>query len=477
MAGGPLTSLFAILIIRSGLLSHGAPEVVDSTTSQERAEVAATPAPLPYIEDDGPSSVAKVVSDLSFRALPPPPAPGEPSMETAAKPGAAGTRSTSRHATSETAAGSAQRANAAQVGVFHVVRPGEKIQDIAARYGVSTDLLLTANLIPAEVPTADVGQRIWVPNGRRELAAQPLLIRIRDGETWAIVAHQLHLPETALHRWNPGLQRALRDGDTLRCWLEREELHALRARRFSRGEVVLAAATTPREATPHVEDRGHQGAYRGEVASANNDPAPVGKRRRGSESIGRTNRGRLVRGVSLRDDDPAFLLVRPSEAWATDYVAKTLVSALHRFQQSSRYGRPIAIASISQERGGKLKPHRSHQSGRDVDIRLPSKDKDRPLAYKPNHRGEVDWDVAWILVRSLLQTNRIKYVFLERSGQRMLYRAARRAGLTDKQASDWFQYSPSGDRRKTIVRHADGHIGHIHVRFRCATHDTRCEER
>lgn len=480
MAGRPLTSLFAILIIRSGPLSgalfQGAPAVEDSTAPQEHAVVAATLTPLPRLEDGAVPSSANVVSEFSVHALPPPPPLGEPSME-AAPPDTTATRSNSRNAAPETAAGSEPRAAATQAGVFHVVMPGESIQDIAARYGVATQLLLTVNRISPELPKVDAGRRIWVPKGRRELAAQPLLIRIRVGETWASVAHQLQLNESALRDWNPGLQRALKDGDTLRCWLEREELHALRARRFSRGEVILTAAATPHEASPQVNEPEHQQTYREEIASANNDLALVAKRRRGSESVGRTNRGRLVRGVSLRDDDPAFLLVRPSEAWATDYVAKSLVSALHRFQRISRYRRPIAIASISQQRGGKLKPHRSHQSGRDADIRLPARDKDRPLAYKPNHRGEIDWDVAWMLVRSLLKTERVKYVFLERSGQRMLYRAARRAGLTDRQAAQWFQYSPSGDRRKTIIRHADGHIGHIHVRFLCAPHDTRCEER
>ena len=360
----------------------------------------------------------------------------------------------------------------------HIARPGETVKDIGARYDVSLEELAAANDRPSTTWQIESGQRVWVPTTRRDLVPHMLIIRIRDGETWAGLADRLQVTSRALQRWNPEMRGALGGGDTIRCWLERDQLQALRERRFNRGDLRAAQAPTPRQeaSSPNVP-REVMAAYNDATTHANSSPASMTRSRRKSESVGRTNRGRLVRGVPLPPRDPAFLLVRPSEAWATDYVANALVSALHRFQKSSRYGRPIAIASLSRQHGGRLKPHRSHQSGRDVDVRLPVKDRTRPVAYKPSHRAEIDWDVAWILVRELLETDHLKYVFLARSGQRMLYRAARRAGLTEAQADVWFQYSPNGDRHKTIIRHADGHVGHIHVRFLCAGHDTRCEDR
>ena len=96
---------------------------------------------------------------------------------------------------------------------------------------------------------------------------------------------------------------------------------------------------------------------------------------------------------------------------------------------------------------------------------------------KASHRAEIDWDAAWILVRELLETGEVRYIFLERSGQQKLRRAARRAGTSATQLDAWIQYHPEGDRRAAIVRHAKGHVGHIHVRFRCARAERRCEER
>ena len=112
-----------------------------------------------------------------------------------------------------------------------------------------------------------------------------------------------------------------------------------------------------------------------------------------------------------------------------------------------------------------------------MDIRLPVRDKSRALTYKASHRAEIDWDAAWILVRELLETGEVRYIFLERSGQQKLRRAARRAGTSATQLDAWIQYHPEGDRRAAIVRHAKGHVGHIHVRFRCARAERRCEER
>ena len=410
MASAHLTSLFAILLIRSGALSTSSPATDESPEGQIEHAPCPRHLPSPPADIAPASAPADPGTDVARPRLPAPPLSGEPppTRDDAAqrRDAAPGTATTSGRPLS------ALSATSRRGTLAHIARPGETVKDIGARYDVSLEELAAANDRPSTTWQIESGQRVWVPTTRRDLVPHMLIIRIRDGETWAGLADRLQVTSRALQRWNPEMRGALGGGDTIRCWLERDQLQALRERRFNRGDLRAAQAPTPRQeaSSPNVP-REVMAAYNDATTHANSSPASMTRSLRKSESVGRTNRGRLVRGVPLPPRDPAFLLVRPSEAWATDYVANALVSALHRFQKSSRYGRPIAIASLSRQHGGRLKPHRSHQSGRDVDVRLPVKDRTRPVAYKPSHRAEIDWDVAWILVRELLETDHLKYVF------------------------------------------------------------------
>lgn len=329
--------------------------------------------------------------------------------------------------------------------------------------------------------------------------ARRVVFRSRAEETLTSLAAWLEIPRAQLAAWNPTLEiEALSTGTPVRAWLSPRELRELR-RRKRPGSVLRDAGLTREElqapSTSGTSDLPEQPAL---LASSTTDslPAPASavasssrtsssratslpqrRQQARSESVGATNRGRLVGAVQLPTPHPSFVLARPDEAWTTRHIAALLVDALDQFQRASSYGRPLAVASISRQRGGKLPPHRSHQSGRDVDIRLPVRDKSRALTYKASHRAEIDWDAAWILVRELLETGEVRYIFLERSGQQKLRRAARKAGAPEQQLDAWIQYHPEGDRRAAIVRHAKGHVGHIHVRFRCAEAERRCEER
>ena len=72
-------------------------------------------------------------------------------------------------------------------------------------------------------------------------------------------------------------------------------------------------------------------------------------------------------------------------------------------------------------------------------------------------------------------TGETQYIFLEQSGQQKLRQAALRAGFPHDKLNAWIQYHPEGRRKNAIVRHAKGHVGHIHVRFQCAQSERRCE--
>ena len=72
---------------------------------------------------------------------------------------------------------------------------------------------------------------------------------------------------------------------------------------------------------------------------------------------------------------------------------------------------------------------------------------------------------TWQLLRTLLDTRSITYVFVDYEVQRMLYEHALGEGLTAEQLDPWFQYPYGRRAARGIIRHWKGHRDHFHVRF------------
>lgn len=196
--------------------------------------------------------------------------------------------------------------------------------------------------------------------------------------------------------------------------------------------------------------------------------------KRGSFSIGTPNRGRLRNGIQLRSGSH-YTVRRPEKAWGSPHTIDLLHRALVQFRRHSPYRRELVVHDISRPHGGHFPPHRSHQSGRDVDIRLPRNSKVKSNGV-PRAIHEVDWDAAWALVHQLLRTGEVQYIFLNRSRQKPLYDAARRAGVSKAQLARWIQWPSSRRKRsKAVVRHSSGHTAHLHVRFHCAPYEHSCK--
>jgi murein endopeptidase len=123
------------------------------------------------------------------------------------------------------------------------------------------------------------------------------------------------------------------------------------------------------------------------------------------------------------------------------------------------------------KRGGKFPPHRSHQSGRDVDIRLPL--LPGIARRRAPHLDEVDWPATWALVDALFAGGEVQVVFLEAKLQRRLYDAARWQGVTHARLGELLQVLDP-QRLGTVIRTAEGHDGHLHVRFACGPDEPDC---
>ncbi len=185
----------------------------------------------------------------------------------------------------------------------------------------------------------------------------------------------------------------------------------------------------------------------------------------GALSVGRPNQGRLINAVRLPDNPVLYTRTQPNASWGASHTILSLQQGIARFRRLSGYRGNLAIGGISREHGGFFPPHKSHQSGRDVDIVLPRVvgDSDR----------SVDWQATWSLVHTLIEDGQVTQIFLSYERQRELFLAARAAGVGTDELERWLQY-PKGVRGPGIIRHQPGHRNHLHIRFRCGPEDRRC---
>ena len=190
-------------------------------------------------------------------------------------------------------------------------------------------------------------------------------------------------------------------------------------------------------------------------------------------SMGSPARGRLVGGVQLPENPTVYTIRNPAHSFGSSHAVEQLQRALIAFRAQSGFDREILVCDMSQERGGRFRPHASHRSGRDVDIRLPLKAGVKEGTV-PDSISVVDWPAAWQLVKALLASTEVKYIFLSRSRQRPLYEAALKAGETAESLRDLMQY-PQHARGATL-RHSNGHVKHIHVRWNCSAERGRLRD-
>jgi len=223
--------------------------------------------------------------------------------------------------------------------------------------------------------------------------------------------------------------------------------------------------------------RGGRGTRRGARAAEAGDPSSV--------SVGRHNRGRLVHGAELREGE--HLRFKSPD---TDHHHGTdeLVAALHAAADhvwERLPGARLTVGDLSRPAGGRFRPHRSHQSGRDVDVGFYVVDLEghpveasRFMDFGPmgTTRREPSWrfDDArnWALVAHLLTQAEapVQYMFVSRELRRRLLAEGARQGAEPEllaRASEVLYQPPRGGR----------HRDHFHIRIYCDARDLpRCRD-
>ena len=87
----------------------------------------------------------------------------------------------------------------------------------------------------------------------------------------------------------------------------------------------------------------------------------------GSMSFGKATRGAQLNSIQL-PEDPRWTRVDIANSWGTQETIDYLTTAIDSVHRDFADTPKLYIGDISGPRGGYLRPHLSHQSGKDVDL-------------------------------------------------------------------------------------------------------------
>ena len=162
-------------------------------------------------------------------------------------------------------------------------------------------------------------------------------------------------------------------------------------------------------------------------------------------------------------------------SWGTALLVKNLNHALDIYGDAFPAGPVVIVSDMSRRGGGRLKPHHTHRHGRDVDLSyIPKPEQDNGGFMKMNS-SVFDRERNWTLLKALLDTGQVELILMDKKVQKMLLKVAREKGLSDEELGRIFQYPRDKDAEVGIIRHWDGHLDHMHVRFACPPEFAACE--
>lgn len=170
-----------------------------------------------------------------------------------------------------------------------------------------------------------------------------------------------------------------------------------------------------------------------------------------------------VKGLYQLGDGPGYRVRDPKRGWGTFLTITRVHQVLGAYSRRFRRAPPVQIWDLSRKGGGHFPPHKSHRSGRDVDVPYPLK-RQYQGKTKVATPSRMHLPRTWWLIKRFLKTGDVVYIFINRNLQRALYDYAKRIGEPKRYLKKAFQY-PSR-RAIGIIRHSAGHDTHMHVRFR-----------
>lgn len=161
-------------------------------------------------------------------------------------------------------------------------------------------------------------------------------------------------------------------------------------------------------------------------------------------------------GLRVRNSKRAF-----GTRTAVDVIANSVQVVLKQHPKTV----DLPVGDLSWRGGGRMRPHRSHRDGRDIDVGYYFNDGKQRRHFRKANRKSLDAARTWALFQAMLDTGTVEYIFVSYRLQKALYQQAARSGVDKKMLSRWFQWPRHWRNRRGVIRHERGHDDHFHVRF------------
>ena len=187
-------------------------------------------------------------------------------------------------------------------------------------------------------------------------------------------------------------------------------------------------------------------------------------------SIGSPKKGRLLFGHKMREAFGLWVM-EPEDSYTSFEVALTLYALNAIVRRVHPGGADLMVLDIAQESGGRFKPHRTHQSGSDVDLRyyiksVPPHDHEKRFV----HASKLDLPRMWTLFRTLVRYDLAELVFMDHRLQKAMYQYGKtKLEMTERELRRYLSYPSKGRRGGALARHVSNHYHHMHVRLRQET--------
>lgn len=294
--------------------------------------------------------------------------------------------------------------------------------------------------------------------------------RIQKGDTLTGVALKHNTTVDEIMKMNPGLQPTrLHPGQTIDVGEPRPEV----VFRLERGDTLVAAAgrygVSTRDLMRWNASLGGPNARPGtSIRVYTREPVSE------SEAIGPTNRGRLENPVML-PPHRGYVIRTPARAYGTEETIRWMVDAFDRVDAKFKRTKVVRVHDISDRNGGRLRDHKSHQNGRDVDISYYQEQCGASgCSFSDFKSSELDVARQWTLLEHWLRNGQAEMIFVDYRLQAKLYRHAKRQGVSKAQLDRWIQYPRGRYEPDGVIRHFPNHEDHLHVRFVCPYSDLKC---
>jgi hypothetical protein len=198
------------------------------------------------------------------------------------------------------------------------------------------------------------------------------------------------------------------------------------------------------------------------------------------QSLGKPWRGHLAHATEL-EAGKGYHIRRPWRAFGTSYTVGYIRRAIAEERRRFPKEHVLAVGDISQQKGGEISDHHSHQSGRDVDMGLFYKKQPEgyPDSFVTADESNLDCEKTLALIEAFAKTHDkpggVQVIFLDFEVQGILYKWARAHGVDEDHLDFLFQFPHGRGTMDGLVRHEPNHADHFHVRFQCAPGDRGCE--